>query len=250
MTWYIDKNPFFSSLLKDTFHKNELINYNNLYYTSKIYMGSEMQGINVIWDTGSDWFLVETDTCTNCKSPYFHQTESTSFSYFQPDEFHKQQYADGSYVNGQAATDKLCVTQDPASCTLGFKFLAVFYQNGFSASYDGILGMKSGANGNTDPLFVPHLYSQGLIAKNEFAFYTTGENGKSFFDLGAPNLSIMRDPSKLVWLACDPTWSKWVNSIKGFRWDLGPDSENQLFSFDPLPALTDTGGSCLRRPKK
>lgn len=90
--------------------------------------------------------------------------------------------------------------------------------------------MKSGANGNTDPLFVPHLFSEGLIGANEFSFYTTSENGTSFFDLGKPNQDIMRDANKHVWLACDPGWSKWVNTISGFKWDLGDvQIENDQF---------------------
>ena len=38
----------------------------------QIYLGSNNQNLNVIFDTGSDWLIVDTDMCYSCIQPVFN----------------------------------------------------------------------------------------------------------------------------------------------------------------------------------
>ena len=40
-----------------------LENYLNLQYTGPVFFGSELERLDLIYDTGSDWLVVDTDNC-------------------------------------------------------------------------------------------------------------------------------------------------------------------------------------------
>lgn len=63
-------NPDVTSALK---------NGQNLMYTGKVYVGSQKQALSLIFDTGSDWLVVEDQACTNCVSKRFNRSLSTTF---------------------------------------------------------------------------------------------------------------------------------------------------------------------------
>jgi hypothetical protein len=48
--------------------------------------------------------------------------------------------------------------------------------DGLQWSFDGILGMWSGASGLTSGLLVPYLYRKDVIGKNMFSFYLTNKS--------------------------------------------------------------------------
>lgn len=63
-------------------------NYLNLQYTGPVYMGSGLEKIDVIYDTGSHWLAIDTDLCANCTAldgTYFNTAASTTFNVFDSD---------------------------------------------------------------------------------------------------------------------------------------------------------------------
>ena len=52
----------------------DLSNMNDLSYVAKLYIGSNKQGLDVIYDTGSDYLVIQADTCDNCVSDRFNTT--------------------------------------------------------------------------------------------------------------------------------------------------------------------------------
>ena len=52
-----------------------LISYFNLKYIGPIYMGSNREQLNVIYDTGSSVYLAETHLCTDCATPKYDFTD-------------------------------------------------------------------------------------------------------------------------------------------------------------------------------
>lgn len=56
-----------------------LANINNLLYIGNIYVGSDQQVMKVVFDTGSDWLVLEDKDCSNCLSTRFNSSTSTSF---------------------------------------------------------------------------------------------------------------------------------------------------------------------------
>ena len=46
---------------------------------AKIYIGSNKQGLDVIYDTGSDYLVVQADDCSSCISDKFIPSQSTTY---------------------------------------------------------------------------------------------------------------------------------------------------------------------------
>lgn len=81
----------------------DITNYLNLQYVGPLYMGSANQKVNVIWDTGSDWLVLDTDFCTNCIQPVFNTASSTSFT--KLNTYVIQQVYGSASLYGYRATD-------------------------------------------------------------------------------------------------------------------------------------------------
>lgn len=56
-----------------------LTNTNNMAYYGDVYVGSNKQKFQVIYDTGSDYLVIEDSTCKNCVSKLFKSSESTTY---------------------------------------------------------------------------------------------------------------------------------------------------------------------------
>lgn len=60
--------------------KIDISNYLNLQYIGPVWMGSANQQLGVIYDTGSDWLVLDTDFCSTCHSPVFDTAASTTYA--------------------------------------------------------------------------------------------------------------------------------------------------------------------------
>lgn len=109
--------------------------------------------------------------------------------------------------------------------------------------------MYSGYESKVEPkLFVPQLYSQGIISEKTFSFYMTNLSGQSYIDFGTPDASIIGDGSSLFWLDKDQTSQWWSNEVRGMKWGSGDDLYET--AFNPTTAVTDTGTSCIVGPSE
>jgi hypothetical protein len=63
-----------------------MANYYDLFYTGEVYFGANSQQLHVIWDTGSDWTMVESSDCINCNGDTYDYTQSTTFVRSDPVE--------------------------------------------------------------------------------------------------------------------------------------------------------------------
>ena len=76
-----------SKRIVDQLIKADLSNIFDIYYTGKVYMGEDREELNVIFDTASDWFMLEVHTCLACddQSVYNYADETeTTFSIVSP----------------------------------------------------------------------------------------------------------------------------------------------------------------------
>ena len=92
-----------------------LQNHFNLQYVAKVYLGSPLQEVNAIWDTGSSRFLVETQDCENCHGQVFDYSKSRTFRFsfddlMDEDNTVEVSYGDGTKLIGSYATDRVCPT--------------------------------------------------------------------------------------------------------------------------------------------
>ena len=122
--------------------RNDQTNFYNLLYTGPVYMGSNRERINVIWDTGSSVYLGETHLCTGCASPKYDFTAESGGSFNYLTGRYSESYLDGTSLEGFWATDSVCIADDPTTCASNFKWVAIDNASGLSADEDGVLGMS------------------------------------------------------------------------------------------------------------
>jgi len=103
---------------------------NNLNYSyfGEVYLGSDLQKLLVIWDTGSGNFLVRSSMCTNCNSnreyePWF-DIETTE-SIVVTDVEDSTTYISGDTLAGVQVFDDVCPIADINTCARGFRFVAI-----------------------------------------------------------------------------------------------------------------------------
>ena len=102
-------------------------------WTGKVYMG-RYTPLDVIFDTGSDWLVVESHECSNCDGNTYDTSQSTAVG----ETFSTRVYG-SAYLEGLEYTDTVCVLLN--SCVQDFEFFAVYEQTGLKEPLDGVLGL-------------------------------------------------------------------------------------------------------------
>ena len=152
-----------------------MTNYWNLLYLGEIYMGSDMQGFMVVWDTGSGGYLARSSQCTSCSGDKFITDDSTTFAWKDPAEYDTVTYMDGTSLYGQFAYDRVCPTTDTNSCADDFLFVAISSASGLRDYEDGIIGLWSGnySAANQDEMIMNKMFDDSTIDEKVFSFYLT-----------------------------------------------------------------------------
>ena len=88
---------------------------------ARIFIGSNQQPFDMIFDTGSNWLWVMSEECGNCPpNARFDDEGSNSFQRRPGTEF--LYYGSGS-VNGNVVNDQVCIT--PEFCADDFTFMDI-----------------------------------------------------------------------------------------------------------------------------
>jgi len=85
----------------------DVTNYMNLQYTGPVVMGSSQKILDVIYDTGSDWLVVDTDFSSNCHDPVYNTRSSTDYRRVSRSKMY-QEYGSAS-IEGYNVTDSISV---------------------------------------------------------------------------------------------------------------------------------------------
>ena len=174
---------------------------------SKIYIGSNKQAFDLIFDTGSNWLWVNSRMCNNCnkEQPKFDERLSTTFSTY--DLVTDLHYGTGD-VYGFNSIDQVCIKPD--KCSNDFSFLTVFEQDGLDSLYaSGIVGLSPG-HGSVNDLFIQKLKSSGTIKQAVFSLMIELQHDRSKMTFGGYDLLNMAAlGSKLVYLNIDQKVMKW-----------------------------------------
>ena len=101
--------------------------------------------MTVIFDTGSDWLVLDSDLCNNCIEPVFNTSNSTTFIMNSSSSIVSLTYGSAT-ADGYNSTDQAFVVL-PTNSSNGtgltsFQFLALVDETGIDNNYDGILGLS------------------------------------------------------------------------------------------------------------
>ena len=186
-----------------------LTDYLDVQLFAEIQVGQPVQAVQVIVDTGSDWFWVATTQCDDCggDSPYdrnasttFNQTDAHMQTYTGKDGIERTEelqaylaYGSGS-VYGYYATESMCLSTDSENepiCVEDFQSIFVKRQTGLSMLMcDGILGLgpTMGTNPVDGKLFIEQAYDTGVIDEKIFSLSIQTEKLDSYLTVGGYDL--------------------------------------------------------------
>ena len=129
-------------------------------WTGEIYMG-KLSKMDVVYDTGSDWLVIEGQDCSNCEGNTYDITPSleTGDAVALSEKSSTREYGSAQLV-GREYTDTVCILF--SACVTDFEFFLIESQTGIREPIDGIMGLArnkpfhiSPEQGNvTGPLYV------------------------------------------------------------------------------------------------
>ena len=144
-------------------------------WTGPMYMGGNTL-MDVVYDTGSDWLVVEGSDCASCEGNTY-DTANSDGTPVQINATQSERNYGSASLTGYEYTDKVCIAL--GTCIEDFEFFLIDSQVGIAEPIDGILGLSRNnafhinqANGNTSgPLYVEALHAAGTIDADKFSFY-------------------------------------------------------------------------------
>ena len=137
--------------------------------------------MDVVYDTGSDWLVVEGMDCWNCEGNVydpFDELSDLGRASRITEAWSTREYG-SAYLEGYEYLDTVCLTPNASTCIENFEYFLIFYQEGLWEPVDGILGLSRNNPffigddyiNYTGPLFVEYLAKEGVIDANKFSFY-------------------------------------------------------------------------------
>ena len=102
-------------------------------WTGTIYMG-RFTPMDVVFDTGSDWLVIESHLCDTCED----NTYDTSSSVQVGNRLSERIYG-SAWLKGIEHHDTVCILL--SACVYEFEYFAIYEQTGINEPLDGILGL-------------------------------------------------------------------------------------------------------------
>ena len=107
------------------------------------------QPMDVVYDTGSDWLVVEGIDCFNCEGNIYDPQESLGESKKVPGRPRSTRIYGSAYLEGAEYFDTVCLTPNTSTCIENFEYFLISYQEGIWEPVDGILGLS-----RNNPFFI------------------------------------------------------------------------------------------------
>ena len=120
--------------------KKILSNELNTMYYGTIYVGNPEQKLDVIFDTGSDWLVLEAKECLNCLKNSYDAEKSETFERVDLDLV--EHVYGTAQLYGFDARDDVSLDSEGRVKVIMFEFFEIFKQFGITENVDGILGMS------------------------------------------------------------------------------------------------------------
>ena len=101
----------------------------NMQYFGPIYVGTPSQNMTVVYDTGSDWLVIEAHTCATCLDNKYDHTLSSS--YILVDQDYVEHLYGSAALYGYDVKDRVSLDSDATSAKVdSFEFFNIHQQTG------------------------------------------------------------------------------------------------------------------------
>lgn len=212
-----------------------ITNYFDVQYYGSLFLGSNLQELTVIFDTGSNILWVESKDCVSCRNftVKYDYNQSSTMTDLNMDK--NITYAIG-YVSGKYIQDNVYIAKDMG--VEGLKFLIIDYEDKLAGTIaDGVLGLGVETDGDINNSFIQMLYKQGKIKQPSFSFFLTETKKDSRLYIG----DIKENPylsdifSHMTYCSVSNHSHYWqcdLNEISLLRKDIGDDLINGVNNTD------------------
>lgn len=85
-------------------------------------MGSRLQEMNVVYDTGSDWLVIKADDCSNCVGNLYNYENSDSFK--RATKIESERNYGSASLKGYESYDRVCL-RDTENCVDKFRWFLI-----------------------------------------------------------------------------------------------------------------------------
>ena len=227
-------------------------------------MGSDHQGIEVVFDTAESGLVVESDLCRNSEmcakdAAAFHTETSTSYSLVDEaaisisEEFGVYDDITMAYK----AQDKVWASY-PSISAIDFPFYAISQMEGEELSQiQGVLGLGRQSEYGNNELYLERVKSTGHVSKEQISFNFGRTDEDSYADWGAYTPSSIKDGSEdqIAWFdqrEGDGFWE--FTAVQGVQFgfnkytSLGMTAGYQYGYELEMPAIVSTGSALIYAP--
>lgn len=182
-----------------------------------VYCGSNRTPMNVTFDTGSSWLILQTTACSACTGSVWDTSESTTFT---SGASMTQDYGSATTV-GLDSTDQFYLDTSYTFGLSSFEFEAITSGSGISPS-GGIMGFGRNLpftyNGtdyyDSGPLFYQGLYNESTISAQIFSIYYADYPDQSFYTLGDYDTAYTYYTDDITWISVQEQMY-WMSTITG-----------------------------------
>jgi cathepsin D len=231
-------------------------NYFNVQYYGDIYIGSVLQKLSVILDTGSNILWVATKNCERCRN-FTQKFDFTLSKTFRDLNVSKNiTYAIG-YVNGSFVQDNVLISLQNTDSFNGmgvkdFKFLLVNDEKALDGTIsDGVLGLGIDLEGDASVSLISMLHLQGQISKPFFSFFLTDSKKGSRLYIGDITQNEYLGPlfNQMKFCSVKDNAHYWQCDVQSLSFHSLTDKQNSnLELFSSSKVIFDTGTSFLIIP--
>ena len=198
--------------------------------------------MNVLFDTGSDWLVIEDVNCETCEDNKYDAKQGEKIS----NELEERAYGN-VFFKGYVYSDIICIQL--SACVSDFEYFAVQEQIGLREPMDGILGLARGKNTfvlgediqvNTTKSYVTAMREEGMIDSETFSFYFNNLDS-SYVDFGQYQETSTDGEIKYINANDDFFWS-FQNTAVAF----GEDPDDKALKFkEPVYTIIDTSAPTI-----
>lgn len=165
--------------------------------------------MKLIFDSSSDWIMVEGKDCKNCKDNKYDQFRSSFFNERSSTESNRR-FGTIMHFKGRQVSDEVCMLRNEI-CIKPFSWFYITEQYGLpSTLVDGVLGLTQNDSllggyepvNNYDPELnvLEYLLLNGHITNVGFSTHLTQVFYDSYIDLGSPRPDAISSPRDTVTL--------------------------------------------------
>ena len=196
-------------------------------WTGPVYM-ARFTPMDVVFDTGSDWLVIEDNQCEECEGNTFNGNTGVRSGGRQTERVYGN-----AWLRGVEYENTVCLLL--SACVSDFEYFGIWEQRGISEPIDGILGLARGdyyfylgdKTRQSGPLYIDAMFNEDLIDQKIFSFYLSSKE-KSYVDFGTPQEDAVKslDDIRYIKNLDDFFWSAYNQGVAIGTIDQGEEKDN------------------------